>query len=350
MATLDAQIASGGIQRVALGRHGQQSLAAICCGQQRSAVVIAQSRKLLLHINVQVDHETPLAEQLAVACIQHDAPAAGQQHATLGATLLQHFAFAGPETGLALVLENERDPGTRVRLDFAVKVHKLQVKAACQTAPHGRFSGTHGADKKQVARWIHAAIVTRNAGDFGIDESLMLKFAILFPVYLIVLFVLELLAPIDKHVIAPWTSFLADVSAWLMHTFDSKVAVHGNIVASTTTGFAIAIERGCNGVEAVIILVAAMLAYPARWGERLLGILIGFFCVQAVNLVRIISLFYLGNWNRTWFDWFHLYVWQALIVLDALVVFLIWLSWIRRRELARRDGGDQDQEAIPNPA
>ena len=178
----------------------------------------------------------------------------------------------------------------------------------------------------------------------------MLKFAILFPVYLIVLFVLELLAPIDKHVIAPWTSFLADVSAWLMHTFDSKVAVHGNIVASTTTGFAIAIERGCNGVEAVIILVAAMLAYPARWGERLIGILIGFFCVQAVNLVRIISLFYLGNWNRTWFDWFHLYVWQALIVLDALVVFLIWLSWIRRRELARRDGGDQDQEAIPNPA
>lgn len=179
----------------------------------------------------------------------------------------------------------------------------------------------------------------------------MLKFVILFPIYLIALFVLELLAPVDKHVIAPWTGFLADVSAWLMHTFDSDVAVHGNIVASTTTGFAIAIERGCNGVEAVIILVAAMLAYPARWLEKLSGIIIGFFCIQSVNLVRIISLYYLGNWNRTWFDWFHLYVWQALIVLDALVVFLIWLSWIRRREQARMDNESGSTDAaIPNPA
>jgi hypothetical protein len=29
-----------------------------------------------------------------------------------------------------------------------------------------------------------------------------------------------------------------------------------------------------------------------------------------------------------WFDWFHLYLWQALIVLDALVVFLVWLRYL----------------------
>jgi exosortase/archaeosortase family protein len=50
--------------------------------------------------------------------------------------------------------------------------------------------------------------------------------------------------------------------------------------------------------------------------------------------VRIISLFYLGQWNRMWFDWFHLYLWQALIVLDALVVFLLWLRWLPREEPA----------------
>lgn len=177
----------------------------------------------------------------------------------------------------------------------------------------------------------------------------MLRFVILFPLLLVLLFVLELLAPVDKHVIMPWTAFLADVSAWLMHTFDSEVVVHGNIVGSSVTGFAIAIERGCNGVEAVIILVAAMLAYPARWLEKLIGIAVGFLCVQGVNLIRIISLYYLGNWNRVWFDWFHLYVWQALIVLDALIVFLIWLSWTRRRE-QRRDAGPDTDTAVPSPA
>lgn len=162
----------------------------------------------------------------------------------------------------------------------------------------------------------------------------MLKFAILFPVYLLVMFVLELLAPVDHWVVAPWTAFLADICAWIMHLFDSDVIVHGNVVASASTGFAIAIERGCNGIEAVIILVAAIMAYPARWRDRLLGIGVGFFCVQTLNMVRIISLYYIGNWNRQWFDWFHLYVWQALIVVDALVVFLIWLSWTRRGETA----------------
>lgn len=164
----------------------------------------------------------------------------------------------------------------------------------------------------------------------------MLKFVVLFPLFLIVLFFLELLAPVEQHVIAPFTALVADVSAWIMHITDADVIVRGNVVASAATGFAIAIERGCNGVEALIILISAMLAFPSRWHEKAIGIGIGFLCVQGLNLVRIISLYYLGKWNRVWFDWFHEYVWQALIVVDALVVFLIWLSWVRRREDARR--------------
>lgn len=176
----------------------------------------------------------------------------------------------------------------------------------------------------------------------------MLKFALLFPLYLVILFVLELLAPVDHAVIQPWTDFLADVSGVVMSTFDASVNVHGNVIAGGSTGFAIAIERGCNGVEAVIVLVAAMLAYPATWREKLIGMGLGFVAVQALNLVRIVSLFYLGNWNRDWFDWFHLYVWQALIISDALVTFLIWLAWIRRRH-APTDTGAPDA-LPPSPA
>lgn len=160
----------------------------------------------------------------------------------------------------------------------------------------------------------------------------MLKFALLFVLYLVVLFVLELLAPVDRALIQPWTAFLAHLGGIVMRLVDSSVVVYGNVIAGGSAGFAIAIERGCNGIEAVIILIAAMLAYPASWRQRLIGIGAGLVCVQAVNLARVISLFYLGNWNRDWFDWFHLYVWPALIVADALVVFLLWLAWIRRRE------------------
>ena len=88
----------------------------------------------------------------------------------------------------------------------------------------------------------------------------------------------------------------------------------------------------------MIILFAAMFAFPAPLKNKLIGFGIGFIAIQALNLVRIISLFYLGQWNMTWFNWFHLYLWQALIILDALVVWLIWLRTLPPPD--RGDGGN----------
>lgn len=156
----------------------------------------------------------------------------------------------------------------------------------------------------------------------------MLRFMLLFLLCLGVLFVAELLQPVDQYVILPFTAAIAKVCVWIVGLFDPHAIASGKVLQSTTGDFAISIERGCNGVEAVIILVSAILAFPAPWKYRLAGIGVGFLAIQAVNLVRIISLFYLGQWNRLWFDWFHLYLWQALIVLDALVVFLVWLRWL----------------------
>lgn len=158
----------------------------------------------------------------------------------------------------------------------------------------------------------------------------MFRFITLFLVYLVVLFALELVQPVDKYVILPFTTAIAKVSVWIVGLFDPHAIAYGKILKSTSSDFAISIERGCNGVEAIIILVSAMLAFPAPWKHRLIGIGLGFVAIQALNLVRIISLFYLGQWNRVWFDWFHLYLWQALIVLDALVAFLVWLRYLPR--------------------
>ena len=52
---------------------------------------------------------------------------------------------------------------------------------------------------------------------------------------------------------------------------------------------------------------------------------VGIVAVQGLNIVRVISLFYLGQWDLRVFEWAHLYVWQALIMLDVLVVWLVWV-------------------------
>jgi exosortase H (IPTLxxWG-CTERM-specific) len=156
----------------------------------------------------------------------------------------------------------------------------------------------------------------------------MLRFLIMFLLLQVALFGTEMLQVVQTHLVLPWTSFLADSSGWLLSLFDSNVDTLGKIVRSTDNGFAISIEPGCNGIEAMIVLLAAIAAFPAPFIYKLKGLVWGLLAIQAMNLLRIISLFYLGQWSETLFDWAHLYIWQALIMLDALIVFLIWIRYL----------------------
>ncbi|HID44906.1 MAG TPA: exosortase H [Chromatiaceae bacterium] len=160
----------------------------------------------------------------------------------------------------------------------------------------------------------------------------MLRFFFIFLAIQAALFTAELTRPVQQVIVIPFTESIASLSVWLVKLFDEGVIAYGNIIRDQQSGFAVAIEAGCNGVEATIVLVAAMLAMPAPWKLKLIGIGTGFVAIQAMNLLRIISLFYLGQWNKTAFDWAHLYIWQALIMLDVLIVFLIWLRFLPARQ------------------
>ncbi len=170
----------------------------------------------------------------------------------------------------------------------------------------------------------------------ALSPFFMIRFFVLFTVLLIGLFTLEILQPAEQYVILPFTSFIADVSVWILQIFDDSVESYNNVIRNSITGFGVRIERGCNGVEALIILFAAIFSFPAPFKNKIIGFVIGFFAIQVLNLVRIISLFYLGQWNQVAFEWFHLYLWQALIILDALVVWLIWLRTLPQAKLKRQ--------------
>jgi len=152
----------------------------------------------------------------------------------------------------------------------------------------------------------------------------MRRFALLFVTILVVLFAFEL-SPPGQMIVQPWTSLVAIVSSKLIAMFDGDAVAQGIVLYSARSGFAVAIQAGCNGVEAMLVLLAGILAYPAAWRWKLAGLAIGFVAIQALNIVRIASLFYLGQWSERWFEFAHLYLWQTLIMLDALVVWLLWI-------------------------
>ena len=162
----------------------------------------------------------------------------------------------------------------------------------------------------------------------------MARFLLTFGGVLIGLFTLEMLKPVQETIIQPFTGLLAMLSTAIILPFDDSVIAQGRVLRDAATGFAVSIEAGCNGVEAAIVLIAGIMAFPARITHKLVAISAGFIFVQALNIVRIISLFYLGQWNYSVFEWFHLYLWPVLIMLDVLVVFALYLSWLGRHAQA----------------
>ena len=93
-----------------------------------------------------------------------------------------------------------------------------------------------------------------------------------------------------------------------------------------TTGIAMEIRRGCDGVEAWLLLVTAFLVFPDSWRRRLRAILYGTALIFTLNLVRIVSMLHIVIARPEWFDLAHGLVWQSIMVLSAAVFVLVQLE------------------------
>jgi exosortase H (IPTLxxWG-CTERM-specific) len=128
--------------------------------------------------------------------------------------------------------------------------------------------------------------------------------------------------------VQPWmrafTRQEAAFSAAIIRAGHGHVLVNGDVMQSPG-GFAMQIITGCNGINVVVLLWAAVLAWPAGIVGKLKAMLVGGVVILAANTIRIISLFYLGQWNTTWFEWMHEYVWELLIMILGLGVFALWI-------------------------
>ena len=134
-----------------------------------------------------------------------------------------------------------------------------------------------------------------------------------------------LLLPPFRPLVDGFSTHLASVSAWLIRAFGGTCVQHAAVLGNPVKGFAMEVRDGCNGVNVVILLWAAILAYPCNPKWKLAGLGGGMAAIQVVNLLRLISLFYLGQYSPPLFEFAHLYLWEMLIIIDAMVVFGVWV-------------------------
>ncbi|MGA2115650.1 MAG: exosortase H [Bryobacteraceae bacterium] len=153
-------------------------------------------------------------------------------------------------------------------------------------------------------------------------------FAVLFGLFFLAGIGLVLLPPVqflDGH----FSRILVSVSRGLIAICGGAAKAEGAILRAPG-GFAVEMKDGCNGVNVTILLWSAVLAFPAPWRLKALGLLAGSLAIQILNVVRFISLFYIGQYSTNWFEFAHGYLWETLLILDTMVVFWLWVSRVSR--------------------
>lgn len=126
---------------------------------------------------------------------------------------------------------------------------------------------------------------------------------------------------------------LAPVAMWTAHAtfallqWSGIEATRVATVISHPSGFAYEIYHRCTGFLPVALLTAAILASPGTLRGKIIGLAVGAPILIALNLIRLVHLFYLGVYHPVAFDFAHTVLWEALSILSILGLWGCWARW-----------------------
>ncbi|MCU0302997.1 MAG: exosortase H [Thermoanaerobaculales bacterium] len=148
------------------------------------------------------------------------------------------------------------------------------------------------------------------------------RFLIVFLSILGISFTVVALKPVNDAFVVPYTTLIAKAAGIILGWFGEDITMNGCVLRSPR--FAVTIYNGCNGLITSLIFISGVLAFPAPWTAKLIGVAGGLLAIQVINMIRIISLFYIGIYLPELFNSSHIFIWQSLVILAGVTLWIIW--------------------------
>ena len=134
---------------------------------------------------------------------------------------------------------------------------------------------------------------------------------------------------LDNEALTPLFDFTAAATGFFLNIFGASVEVDGSLISSPD--FSMGIVFGCTGIVAMAIFASAVLAYPCTAKQKAIGIGLGIAALFVLNLVRTVSLFFIGShFSSSFFDTAHMLIWQPVMIAVAIVLWLLWVEKLAR--------------------
>jgi archaeosortase B (VPXXXP-CTERM-specific) len=115
---------------------------------------------------------------------------------------------------------------------------------------------------------------------------------------------------------------LAVIASGILNGLGQDTGVVGTTVQSDV--FGINVVTACTGMFLIGLFLMAVVAFPTRWRAKLIGAAIGVGGILLVNIVRLISLYFIGVHWPDILDQAHQLIWQSLLIVVAVALWLLW--------------------------
>ncbi len=101
---------------------------------------------------------------------------------------------------------------------------------------------------------------------------------------------------------------------------------HVELVGRTlvSPGARLRVTRGCEGVEMLLMLVAAVLSFPVNWAQRTRGLALGTVLAYGLSVARLMALYYTLRYAPDAWESLHGLV---LPLAPIIVIALYFLRW-----------------------
>ncbi len=126
--------------------------------------------------------------------------------------------------------------------------------------------------------------------------------------------------------VAPYAHFSTLAASKIMFLLGLECQIHGNSLTLSDHTFVIA--NSCTGSFVFFLLAAVIIAFPASFKEKLIGLAAGFITIASLNLLRTLMIIILAAKFSGSFWSLHIIVGQALMIAGTVGVFIWWAKGV----------------------
>lgn len=121
-------------------------------------------------------------------------------------------------------------------------------------------------------------------------------------------------------------------ATWIVNTIHpaEHAVAQANRIVSHSGG--LTVLPGCEGSEALFLMLAALIAFPLHWRSKRLALMYCVLLVFAINQCRLVALYFTARYDRALFSVLHGFVGPAVIILICTLFFVWWIGGTRRNE------------------